>query len=161
MLLDNRRLLPLIALQQGVLVLALWPQLQLWVVAVGAITLGVRAMMLWQEWRSPPARALALLAITGVLLLAWQWRVLGTLPALINLLWLGYSLKMIEVRRERDIEQVLLLAFFLIALALVQRQSMGWALTMAATLWLTVSTLVTAVAPEQRQPWRSAGASLL
>ncbi|ELM3642783.1 hypothetical protein RYR58_004284, partial [Aeromonas salmonicida subsp. salmonicida] len=60
MLLDNRRLLPLIALQQGVLVLALWPQLQLWVVAVGAITLGVRAMMLWQEWRSPPARALAL-----------------------------------------------------------------------------------------------------
>lgn len=54
MLLDNRRLLPLIALQQGVLVLALWPQLQLWVVAVGAITLGVRAMMLWQEWRSPP-----------------------------------------------------------------------------------------------------------
>lgn len=161
MLLDNRRLLPLIALQQGVLVLALWPQLQLWVVAVGAITLGVRAMMLWQEWRSPPARALALLAITGVLLLAWQWRALGTLPALINLLWLGYSLKMIEVRRERDVEQVLLLAFFLIALALVQRQSMGWALTMAATLWLTVSTLVTAVAPEQRQPWRSAGASLL
>ncbi|MGE6180327.1 transglutaminase TgpA family protein [Aeromonas salmonicida] len=161
MLLDNRRLLPLIALQQGVLVLALWPQLQLWVVAVGAITLGVRAMMLWQEWRSPPARALALLAITGVLLLVWQWRALGTLPALINLLWLGYSLKMIEVRRERDIEQVLLLAFFLIALALVQRQSMGWALAMAATLWLTVSTLVTAVAPEQRQPWRSAGASLL
>ena len=32
---------------------------------------------------------------------------------------------------------------------------------MVATLWLTVSTLVTAVAPEQRQPWRSAGASLL
>ncbi|WP_412841799.1 transglutaminaseTgpA domain-containing protein, partial [Aeromonas dhakensis] len=42
-------------------------------------------------------------------------------------LWLGYGLKLIEVRRERDVEQVLLLAFFLVALALVQRQSMGWA----------------------------------
>lgn len=161
MLLDNRRLLPLIALQQLLLVLALWPQLQLWIVAVGALTLSVRAMMLWRGWRAPPARALALLAITGVLLLAWQWRALGTLPALINLLWLGYSLKIIEVRRERDIEQVLLLAFFLIALTLVQRQSMGWTLAMAGALWLAVTALVTAVAPEQKQPWRSAGFSLL
>ncbi|MGY3893553.1 transglutaminase family protein [Aeromonas enterica] len=161
MLLDNRRLLPLIALQQLLLVLALWPQLQLWIVAVGALTLSVRAMMLWRGWRAPPARALALLAITGALLLAWQWRALGTLPALINLLWLGYSLKIIEVRRERDIEQVLLLAFFLIALTLVQRQSMGWTLAMAGALWLAVTALVTAVAPEQKQPWRSAGFSLL
>ena len=64
MQLDNRRLLPLIALQQLLLVAALWPQLQLWVVAVGTITLGVRAMMLWgkatlqdrlSEDGSPPA----------------------------------------------------------------------------------------------------------
>lgn len=161
MLLDNRRLLPLIALQQLLLVLALWPQLQIWIVAVGALTLSVRAMMLWRGWRAPPARALALLAITGALLLAWQWRALDTLPVLINLLWLGYSLKIIEVRRERDIEQVLLLAFFLIALALVQHQSMGWTLAMAGALWLAVTALVTAVAPEQKQPWRSAGGSLL
>ena len=46
MQLDNRRLLPFIALQQLLQDAALWPQLQLWVVAVGAITLGVRAMML-------------------------------------------------------------------------------------------------------------------
>ncbi len=95
MLLDNRRLLPLIALQQLLLVLALWPQLQLWIVAVGALTLSVRAMMLWRGWRAPPARALALLAITGALLLAWQWRALGTLPALIKLLSLRYSPKII------------------------------------------------------------------
>ena len=157
MLLDNRRLLPLIALQQLLLVAALWPQLQLWVVAVGAITLGVRAMMLWRGLQPLPARGLALLAITTVLLLGLQWRTLGPLPALINLLWLGYSLKMIEVRRERDIEQVLLLAFFLIALALVQRQSIGWTAGMAVTLWLAVTALVAAVAPEQKQPWRSAG----
>ncbi|MGL4916041.1 MAG: DUF3488 domain-containing protein, partial [Aeromonas allosaccharophila] len=140
MQLDNRRLLPLIALQQLLLVAALWPQLQLWVVAVGAITLAVRAMMLWRGWPPLPARGLALLAITTVLLLGLQWRTLGTLPALINLLWLGYSLKMIEVRRERDIEQVLLLAFFLIALALVQRQSIGWTAGMAVALWLAVTT---------------------
>ncbi|WP_162516910.1 hypothetical protein [Aeromonas jandaei] len=48
MLLDNRRLLPLIALQQLLLIAALWPQLQLWVMAVGAITLFTRAMMLWR-----------------------------------------------------------------------------------------------------------------
>ncbi|MCV5597676.1 transglutaminaseTgpA domain-containing protein, partial [Escherichia coli] len=89
-------------------------------------TLGIRAMMLWRGWLPLAARWLALLAITTVVLLGLQWRTLGTLPALINLLWLGYSLKMIEVRRERDIELVLLLAFFLIALALVQRQSIGW-----------------------------------
>ncbi|MFM5569333.1 DUF3488 and DUF4129 domain-containing transglutaminase family protein [Aeromonas veronii] len=161
MLLDNHRLLPLIALQQLLLVAALWPQLQLWVVAVGTITLGIRAMMLWRGWPLLPARGLALLAITTVLLLGLQWRTLGTLPALINLLWLGYSLKMIEVRRERDIEQVLLLAFFLIALALVQRQSIGWTAGMTVALWLAVTALVAAVAPEQKRPWRSAGGTLL
>ncbi|TNI80154.1 transglutaminase TgpA family protein [Aeromonas sobria] len=161
MLLDNRRLLPLIALQQLLLVAALWPQLQLWVVAVGATTLGIRAMMLWRGWPPLPARWLALLAITTVVLLGLQWRGLGTLPALINLLWLGYSLKMIEVRRERDIEQVLLLAFFLIALALVQRQSIGWTAGLAVALWLAVTALVAAIAPEQKRPWRSAGGALL
>ncbi|MEV3836268.1 DUF3488 and transglutaminase-like domain-containing protein [Aeromonas allosaccharophila] len=161
MQLDNRRLLPLIALQQLLLVAALWPQLQLWVVAVGAITLAVRAMMLWRGWPPLPARWLALLAITTVLLLGLQWRTVGTLPALTNLLWLGYSLKMIEVRRERDIELVLLLAFFLIALALVQRQSIGWTAGMAVALWLAVTTLVAAIAPEQKRPWRSAGGALL
>ncbi|WP_303846526.1 transglutaminase TgpA family protein [Aeromonas sobria] len=161
MLLDNRRLLPLIALQQLLLVAALWPQLQLWVVTVGATTLGIRAMMLWRGWPPLPARWLALLAITTVVLLGLQWRGLGTLPALINLLWLGYSLKMIEVRRERDIELVLLLAFFLIALALVQRQSIGWTAGLAVALWLAVTALVAAIAPEQKRPWRSAGGALL
>ncbi|MEL3923508.1 DUF3488 and transglutaminase-like domain-containing protein [Aeromonas enteropelogenes] len=161
MLLDNRRLLPLIVLQQLLLAAALWSQLQLWVLAVGAATLGVRAMTLWRGWHPPPARLLALLAGIGILLLVWQWRALGTLPALINLLWLGYSLKMIEVRRERDIEQVLLLAFFLIALALVHRQSIGWAMVMALTLWLAITALVAAVDPALRQPWRKAGFALL
>lgn len=161
MLLDNRRLLPLLALLQLLLIPALWPQLQLWVVAVSLLTLGVRAMMLWRGWRPPPATMLALLAMLGVALLAWQWRQLGTLPALINLLWLGYGLKLVEVRRERDVEQVLLLAFFLVALALVQRQSMGWALAMAGALWLAVTTLLAAVQPLGRRLWRSAGIILL
>ena len=161
MLLDNRRLLPLVALQQLLLATALWPQLQLWVLAVGALTLSARAMMLWRGWRPPPARQLAVLAIIGILILVWQWRALGTLPALINLLWLGYGLKVIEVRRERDIEQVLLLAFFLITLALVHRQSIGWAMAMVLALWLSVTALVTAVAPTRQQPWRQAGFALL
>ncbi|MFQ2147840.1 DUF3488 and DUF4129 domain-containing transglutaminase family protein [Aeromonas jandaei] len=161
MLLDNQRLLPLIALQQLLLIAALWPQLQLWVMAVGAITLFTRAMMLWHGWRPPPARVLAILAIGCLLMLLLQWRGLGTLPALVNLLWLGYSLKLIEVRRDRDVEQVLLLAFFLIALALVQRQSIGWALLLALSLWLAVTALVNAAAPQQKRPWRSAGGALL
>ncbi|WP_421160064.1 DUF3488 domain-containing protein, partial [Aeromonas dhakensis] len=161
MLLDNRRLLPLLALLQLLLIPALWPQLQLWVMAVSLLALGVRAMMLWRGWRPPPAAMLALLAILGVALLGWQWRQLGTLPALINLLWLGYGLKLIEVRRERDVEQVLLLAFFLVALALVQRQSMGWALAMAGALWLAVTTLLAAVQPLGRRLWLRAGVTLL
>ncbi|MEM0549045.1 MULTISPECIES: DUF3488 and DUF4129 domain-containing transglutaminase family protein [Aeromonas] len=161
MLLDNRRLLPLIALQQLLIIAALWPQLQLWVMAVGAITLFTRAMMLWRGWRPPPARVLAILAIGCLLMLLLQWRGLGTLPALVNLLWLGYSLKLIEVRRDRDVEQVLLLAFFLIALALVQRQSIGWALLLALSLWLAVTALVNAAAPQQKRPWCSAGGALL
>ncbi|WP_026141264.1 transglutaminase TgpA family protein, partial [Aeromonas dhakensis] len=112
-------------------------------------------------WRPPPAAMLALLAILGVALLGWQWRQLGTLPALINLLWLGYGLKLIEVRRERDVEQVLLLAFFLVALALVQRQSMGWALAMAGALWLAVTTLLAAVQPLGRRLWLHASVTLL
>ncbi|MCF5838385.1 transglutaminase TgpA family protein [Aeromonas veronii] len=161
MLLDNRRLLPLIALQQLLLIAALWPQLQLWVMAVGAITLFTRAIMLWRGWPPPPARVLAILAIGSLLMLLLQWRGLGTLPALVNLLWLGYSLKLIEVRRDRDVEQVLLLAFFLIALALVQRQSIGWALLLALSLWLAVTALVNAAAPQQKHPWRSAGGAML
>jgi len=160
MLLDNRRLLPLIALQQLLLVAALWSPLQLWIVAMGVITLGFRAMMLWRGWPPLPVRMLNLLTLSAVAVLALQWRTLGTLPALINLLWLGYGLKMIEVRRERDIEQLLLLAFFLIALGLVQHQSIGWTAALLA-LSLAVTTLVAAIAPEQKRPWHTAGTALL
>ncbi|MBQ1784537.1 MAG: DUF3488 domain-containing transglutaminase family protein [Gammaproteobacteria bacterium] len=161
MLLDNRQLFQLAVLLQLLLVPALWPQLQLWVVAVGGLTLVVRGLMLWRGWRAPRSLWLSLLALLGACLLALEVRAIGVLAALINILWLGYSLKFIEVRRDRDIETVLVLGFFLIALALVYRQSIGWALVMAVALWLAVTSLAAAVQPGATRLWRVAGGALL
>ena len=108
LLLDNRQLFQLAVLLQLLLVPALWPQLQLWVVAAGGLTLVVRGLMLWRGWRAPRSLWLSLLALLGAGLLALEGPAIGVLAALINILWLGYSLKFIEVRRDRDIETVLL-----------------------------------------------------
>lgn len=161
LLLDNRQLFLLAVALQLLLLPALWPQLQLWVVMLGAISLAVRGLMLWRGWRAPKAWWLSLLALSGAALLALEGPAVGVLAVLINILWLGYSLKFIEVRRDRDVEVVLVLGFFLIALALVYRQSIGWALLMVAALWLAVTSLAAAVQPGVRQLWRVAGSSLL
>lgn len=161
LLLDNRQLFQLAVLLQLLLVPALWPQLQLWVVAVGGLTLVVRGLMLWRGWRAPKSWWLSLLAVVGAGLLALEGLAIGVLATLINILWLGYSLKFIEVRRDRDIEMVLVLGFFLIALALVYRQSIGWALVMAGALWLAVTSLAAAVQPGATRLWRVAGGALL
>ncbi len=160
MLLDNRRLLPLLTLLQLLLIPALWPQLQLWVVAVSLLTLGVRAMMLWRagarrplpRWHCWPC---------------WVWRCLAgsgasSAPCRPSSTCSGSATASSSSRYgERDVEQVLLLAFFLVALALVQRQSMGWALAMTGALWLAVATLLAAVQPLGQRLWRRAGLTLL
>lgn len=160
-LLDNRQVFQWLVSLQLLLLPALWPQLQLWLVAAAALALLVRAGQLWRGWRAPRPLWLALVAALAALLILVQAKALGVLATLINLLWLGYSLKFLEARRDRDVELVLVVAFFLIALAFIFRQSIGWALYLWLPIVAAVSALVAAVSPAAMRLWRHASWTLL
>ncbi len=161
LLLDNRQVFQWLVSLQLLLLPALWPQLQLWLVAAAALALLVRAGQLWRGWRAPRPWWLASIAALAALLILVQAKALGVLATLINLLWLGYSLKFLEARRDRDVELVLVVAFFLVALAFIFRQSIGWALYLWLPIIAAVSALVAAVSPAGVRLWRHAGWTLL
>lgn len=161
LLLDNRQVFQWLVSLQLLLLPALWPQLQLWLVAAAMLALAVRGGQLWHGWRAPRPLWLGSAALLAALLILLQAQSLGLLATLINLLWLGYSLKFLETRQERDVELVLVVAFFLIALAFIFRQSIGWALYLCLPIVAAVSALVAAVLPGSARPWRHAGWTLL
>ena len=160
-LLDNRQLFQWLVSLQLLLLPALWSQLQPWLVAAAALALVVRAGQLWRAWRPPRPLWLAAAAMLAALVVLAQSQALGVLATLINLLWIGYSLKFLEARRDRDVELVLVVAFFLIALAFIFRQSIGWALYLWLPILAAVSALVAAVLPGGIRLWRHAGWTLL
>lgn len=161
LLLDNRQVFQWLVALQLLLLPALWAQLQPWLVAAALLALLVRAGQLWRGWRPPKPLWLALLALVATGLILLQAKGLGVLATLINLLWLGYSLKFLEARRDRDVELVLVVAFFLVALAFIFRQNIGWALYLCLPVVVAVAALMAAVAPATGQLWRQAGRMLL
>ena len=63
------------------------------------------------------------LAIGAATTLALVSKEIGLLNALVNLLLLGYALKYIEMRNQRDVRVVVLAGYFIIALTFIDHQS--------------------------------------
>ncbi|MHA7000006.1 transglutaminase family protein [Aeromonas schubertii] len=161
MMLESRRLWLLALLLQLPLLLALWPYLHGWVVIAILACQGWRGVTLWRAWPMPGRPLRLLLTLSALALLLLEARGSGLLATLINLLCLGYGLKFLELSRERDMEPLLVVLFFLIALSLIERQSLPWALLLGAVYLLGITALVLASWPEGRAPHRPALLALL
>ncbi|QIR14840.1 transglutaminaseTgpA domain-containing protein [Shewanella aestuarii] len=107
-----------------------------WTMAICAICFVWRIGIYFGKVAAPPKLLVSSLAIGAAGTLALVSREIGLLNALINLLLLGYALKYIEMRQQRDVKTVVLVGYFLIALTLLDQQAI------INTLHLTLVTII-------------------
>ncbi|WP_285162866.1 transglutaminase family protein [Shewanella goraebulensis] len=108
----------------NVLVLSpLYQDATLWSIGICAICFVWRVGIYFGKVAAPPKLLVTSLAIGAAATLALVSKEIGMLNALVNLLLLGYALKYIEMRQIRDVKVVVLVGYFLIAFALLERQS--------------------------------------
>lgn len=93
-----------------------------WTMAICAICLVWRIGIYFGKVAAPPKLLITTLAIGAAVTLALVSSEIGLLNALINLLILGYALKYIEMREQRDVKAVVLVGYFIIALTLLDQQ---------------------------------------
>ncbi|WP_153913690.1 transglutaminaseTgpA domain-containing protein [Shewanella sp. TC10] len=109
----------------NVLVLSpLYQDATLWSIGICAICFVWRVGIYLGKVAAPPRLLVTSLAIGAATTLALVAKEIGMLNALVNLLLLGYALKYIEMRQIRDVKVVVLVGYFLIAFALLERQGM-------------------------------------
>ncbi|MCL1065466.1 transglutaminaseTgpA domain-containing protein [Shewanella olleyana] len=109
----------------NVLVLSpLYQDATLWSIGICAICFVWRVGIYLGKVAAPPKLLVTSLAIGAAATLALVAKEIGMLNALVNLLLLGYALKYIEMRQIRDVKVVVLVGYFLIAFALLERQGM-------------------------------------
>ncbi|MCC4831504.1 DUF3488 and transglutaminase-like domain-containing protein [Shewanella sp. 10N.7] len=106
--------------------LVLFPLYQdatLWSIGICGICFVWRVGIYFGKVAAPPKLLVTSLAVGAAATLALVAKEIGMLNALVNLLLLGYALKYIEMRQIRDVKVVVLVGYFLIAFALLERQS--------------------------------------
>ncbi|MBS0545937.1 MAG: DUF3488 domain-containing transglutaminase family protein [Proteobacteria bacterium] len=146
---------PSLTLQQGLWLLAaagvtLAPHagyLPWWIIAACASLLGWRAWLLWQR-RQPPHRLLLLLLTLacGVAVRQTYGHFFGKDPG-VALLALLLCLKLLEIRRSRDVRAAVLLCFFLQMAVFFEDQSPPVALAALSGTWLAVVALLALADP--------------
>lgn len=97
----------------------------------------------------PPRWLVTALAISAASTLLLVSREIGMLNALINLLILGYALKYIEMREQRDILAIILAGYFLIALAFIDKQAISDAAVSLLVCAINTATLLSVYRGQQ------------
>ena len=104
----------------------------LWLYGLSFIAIGWRLAVYLGSAIAPPRYLVVLIAIAAGILLALLSSGYNTMELLIQLMLVGYGLKFLELRQRRDVYVLVLLGYFVIAVALVVHQGMG------ATAWLAL-----------------------
>jgi transglutaminase-like putative cysteine protease len=143
-------------------ILPLYEQLQPVIYGFALLVVGWRYALDWFSWPIPKTWIRNLLALAGcvlIILLAFQQ---GLLPAMLNLLVLGCTLKFLEFRSRRDLSFHVLSLFFLIGLALIYHQGLGFTLyALLLCLLISVALLSIFHPAGQRSPLMLAGIMLV
>lgn len=113
-----------------------------WTMAICAICFVWRIGIYFGKLAKPPRYLVTILALGSALTLALVSKQIGTLPALINLLILGYALKFIEMHNHRDVKAVVIAGYFLIALTFIDQQTIFIALLLMLLTIANTSVLV-------------------
>ncbi|MBV7315077.1 DUF3488 and transglutaminase-like domain-containing protein [Shewanella sp. NIFS-20-20] len=113
-----------------------------WSLGIFAICWVWRMGIYFGKVAKPPRLLVSGLALAAAATLALVAKQIGALNALMNLLILGYGLKFIEIRRQRDIHAIVLVGFFLVALSFIDNQSIGAGVMMLIIVTLNITTLM-------------------
>lgn len=120
----RRTLFWLLVINIAVLI-PLYSKITTWTLAICAICFIWRTGIFLGRVAKPPKMLVSILALAAAVTLVMITSQLGALNALINLLILGYALKFIEMRQQRDVKAVVLVGYFLIALTFIDNQSVS------------------------------------
>lgn len=114
----------------------------LWVGAFCAVNLAWRAVVSHRAWRAPPRWLISVLAI-AVAAATWfaYRRLMGRDPGVTFLLLL-VSLKVLEMRTQREVTLAIFLGFFLVMTNFLYSQTIPLGLYMLVCVWLFVATWV-------------------
>jgi transglutaminase-like putative cysteine protease/uncharacterized membrane protein (Fun14 family) len=122
-----------------------------WTMAICAICFVWRMGIYYGKVAAPPKLLVNTLAIAAAVTLGLVSSQIGLLNALINLLILGYALKYIEMRQQRDVKVVVLVGYFIIALTLLDQQAIINTLHLTLVAIINTSVLVS-VYQDNRKP---------
>ena len=120
----------------------LYQQATLWSIGICAICFVWRVGIYLGKVAAPPKLLVTSLAIGAATTLALVSSEIGLLNALVNLLILGYALKYIEMREQRDVKAIVLVGYFLIALTLLDQQGMLNTLHLLAVVVINTGILI-------------------
>ncbi len=95
-----------------------------WVLGVLLICGVWRVMIFRGQWTYPPTRLRIMLVIVAMLAIVFQFRPLLGLEAMVAMLLTAFSLKLLEMRQQRDAFLVIMLGYFIIMTEFLFEQGM-------------------------------------
>ncbi|WP_115717206.1 transglutaminase TgpA family protein [Gallaecimonas mangrovi] len=146
-----RRTLLLLIASQLMAVLPTWNRVGWVLVVLNLFCLAWCSGICLGRFGQPPRWLLVLLALAGAVTLAFSLPGKGVYLAMVSLLVLGYSLKVLEIKAPRDLFALVLFGLFLLATNLVRYQSMAMALYLLLAALMQLAVLVSL---HGGQPWR-------
>ncbi len=126
---------------QSINFLLLVDQLSLWMLALIALCLLWRVAILVDYLVQPSKWLILPFALAGCLVLVISSKQLGLLITMVHLLCFSYALKQLELNKRKDFYQLFLLGIFVLAAAMIFKQSLYFASVLALVLILNVAVL--------------------
>jgi len=130
-------------------ILLLTSQLLPWMLALIALSLLWRVVLINASIQQPIKWIVNLFAIAGCVVLLLSATRLGVLLSMVHLLCFAYALKQLELRSRSDIYQLVLIGLFVLAAAMIFNQSLYFSMLIMLIIFLNLSGLFYFFIPER------------
>ncbi|WP_426370237.1 transglutaminaseTgpA domain-containing protein [Pseudocolwellia sp. HL-MZ7] len=135
---------------QFVNLLTLSFELSWWMLSIIAICLGWQLSIVKKLTQKPNKVLIAILSITGCILLALTSQALGLLSTMLHLLCLSYVLKSFELNKRSDFYQMILLGLFVLIASLIFQQSLYFAIIISLIIIFNFTLIIGYFAPSKK-----------
>jgi transglutaminase-like putative cysteine protease len=145
---------------------SLWLELSTWMIALIALCLTWQAVLIRNKCdlnggngkahfssKKPITISpllLTIIALSGCFAIAISAKNFGVLVSMVHLLTFAYALKAFEIKKRKDFYQLLLLGLFLLASALIFKQTLAFSLVIILILIVNLTVLHSVFSPSKR-----------
>ncbi len=130
-------------------ILLLTSQIVPWMLALIALSLLWRVVLINASIQQPIKWVVNLFALAGCVVLLLSSVRLGVLLSMVHLLCFAYALKQLEIRRRSDIYQLVLIGLFVLAAAMIFNQSLYFSVLIMLITLLNLSILFYFFVPQR------------